>query len=67
MELIDESSSGTIPRREFKEALANVAKQINREDLDVDSIVKDVFGRNQKLSRQSIRLALDVNPEVASV
>jgi len=46
MEIIDQSSSGSIPKREFQEALAKVVKENSRDDLDINSIVNDVFERN---------------------
>jgi len=67
MEIIDQSSSGSIPKREFQEALAKVVKENSRDDLDINSIVNDVYERNLKLTRQNIRLALNLNPEIISV
>ena len=50
MVILDESKSGTIQKKEFQRALAEVADN-NEMNLDVNALVELVYDRNPSLSR----------------
>ena len=50
MQMLDESKSGSIQKKEFQRALAEVVDQ-NHIDLDVNALVELVYDRDTSLSR----------------
>ena len=64
MLLLDENSSGSIPKKEFEEALKTVKENALAPSLDIETLVENIYGDNPTLSRKSIRVALVQNQEV---
>ena len=54
MDTLNSSNSGTIQKKEFKKALLTFNDE-NQAELDVDSIVKEVFKDKPTLDRSVIR------------
>lgn len=64
MKVLDESTSGPIPKMEFQEALIKISN-LNNVDLDVDELTNSVYGEfKNKLGRKEIRKALNSNSEM---
>jgi hypothetical protein len=63
MDTLNSTSSGTIKKREFKEALL-AFNDNNQTGLDVDSIVKEIFKNEPTLDRSIIRDEMNHNQEI---
>ena len=63
METLNSTNSGTIKKREFKKALLAFNDE-NQAELDVDSIVKEVFKDKPTLDRSVIRQEMNQNSEI---
>ena len=63
METLNSSNSGTIQKKEFKKALL-IFNNENQAELDVDSIVKEVFKNKPTLVRSVIREEMNQNVDI---
>ena len=70
MDMLNSTNSGTIQKRDFKKALINFNEE-NEAELDVDSIVNDVFKNKPNLDRSVasmdrsfIREEMNQNPDI---
>ena len=63
MDTLNSSNSGTIQKKEFKKALLTFNDE-NQAELDVDSIVKEVFKNKPTLVRSVIREKMNQNPDI---
>mgnify|MGYP006152673641 CR=1 FL=1 len=63
MNTLNSTSSGTIQKKDFKKAL-NTFNVENQADLDVDSIVQEVFKYHSTLDRTVIRNEMNMNQEI---
>jgi hypothetical protein len=63
MDTLNSTNSGTIKKSDFKKALLTFNHE-NQSELDVDSIVSDVFKGQVSLDRSEIRNEMSSNPIV---
>ena len=63
MDTLNSSNSGTIQKKEFKKALLTFNDE-NQAELDVDSIVKEVFKNKPTLVRSIIREEMNQNVDI---
>ena len=63
MDTLNSSNSGTIQKKEFKKALLTFNDE-NQAELDVDSIVKEVFKNKPTLVRSVIREEMNQNVDI---
>ena len=63
MDTLNSTNNGTIQKKEFKKALVAFNDE-NQADLDVDSIVKEVFTDKPTLVRSVIREKMNQNPDI---
>jgi hypothetical protein len=63
MDTLNSSNSGTIQKKEFKKALLTFNDE-NQAELDVDSIVKEVFKDKATLLRSVIREKMNQHPVI---
>ena len=63
MDTLNSTNNGTIQKNEFKKALLTFNDE-NKTDLDVDSIVKEVFSDKPTLVRSVIREKMNQNPNI---
>ena len=63
MDTLNYTNNGTIQKNEFKKALLTFNDE-NKTDLDVDSIVKEVFNDKPTLVRSVIREKMNQNPDI---
>jgi hypothetical protein len=63
MDSLNSTNSGTIRKIDFKKALLTFNYE-NQAELDVDSIVSDVFKDQVSLDRSEIRIEMSSNPLV---
>ena len=63
MDTLNSTNSGTIRKSDFKKALLTFNDE-NQAELDVDSIVKEVFKNKPTLDRSVIREEMNQNPDI---
>ena len=66
MDTLNSTKSGTIRKREFKQALQTFNDE-NQTELDVDSIVKEVFKDKPTLDRYVIREEMNQNQDIQNI
>jgi len=63
MDMLNSNSSGVIGKKDFKKAL-DAFNQQNETELDVDSIVLEVFKEQEIVDRSDIRRELNQNQDI---
>ena len=63
MDSLNSTKSGTIRKSDFKKALHSF-NNVNQADLDVDTIVNDVFKDKATLDRSVIREEMNQNADI---